>query len=104
MFLVFKLCDGDLHKAIWDHRIYQRNDALIKETFVDIVDGVYACHSVGVFHRDLKPENIMCNHDGSGILIADFGLATRNRVCKRRCGTFDYMSPGRSSLTSLPLR
>ncbi|KAH0839484.1 kinase-like domain-containing protein [Lanmaoa asiatica] len=97
LFIVFKLCDGDLFQAIWDHRIYQRNDALIKETFLDILDGVYACHARGVFHRDLKPENILCREGGTGIRIADFGLATRKRICRgSRCGTPDYMSPGQS--------
>lgn len=97
LFIVSKFCEGDLYQAIWHHRIYQRNDALIKKTFVDILDGVYACHSRGVFHRDLKPENILCKQGGNGIRIADFGLATRKRICRgTRCGTPDYMSPGQS--------
>lgn len=95
LFMVFGLCEGDLFQAIWDDRIYQRNDALIKETFLHILDGIYACHLKGVFHRDLKPENILCKEGGTGIRIADFGLATRKRICKgSRCGTPDYMSPG----------
>lgn len=103
LFIIFKLCQGDLFQAIWDHRIYQRNDALIKETFLNILDGVYACHLKGVFHRDLKPENILCRNGGTGIRIADFGLATRKRICRgSRCGTPDYMSPGQTPL--FPLR
>ena len=95
LFIVLNLCEGTLFQAIWHDRIYQRNDALVKETFLDILDGVYACHTRGVFHRDLKPENILCREGGTDIRIADFGLATRKRICRgSRCGTPDYMSPG----------
>lgn len=95
LFIVFNLHEADLFQAIWGSRIYQRNDALIKATFLEILDGVYACHTKGVFHRDLKPENILCREGGTGVRIADFGLATRKRVCRgSRCGTPDYMSPG----------
>lgn len=95
LFIIFEQCEGDLFQAIWDHRIFQRNDALIKETFIDILDSVYACHTRGVFHRDLKPENILCKEGGTDVRIADFGLATRKRICRgSRCGTPDYMSPG----------
>ncbi|KAG9316980.1 kinase-like domain-containing protein [Chiua virens] len=98
MFLVTELCGGDLYQAIWGYRIFLRNDALVKETFLDILDGVYACHQIGVFHRDLKPENILCTEAGTDIHIADFGLATRKRICRgSRCGSPDYMSPGKSS-------
>ncbi|KAG6374856.1 kinase-like domain-containing protein [Boletus reticuloceps] len=94
MFIVFDLCGGDLFQAIWGSRLYMRNNPLIKETFLDILDGVYACHARGVFHRDLKPENILCGESGTDIQIADFGLATRKRICRgSRCGTPDYMSP-----------
>lgn len=102
LFIVFDLCEGDLFQAIWRSRIYQRNNALIKETFLDILDGVYACHMIGVFHRDLKPENILCTEYGTDIQIADFGLATRKRICRgSRCGTPDYMGPGQLPLVSL---
>ncbi|KAF8127242.1 kinase-like domain-containing protein [Boletus edulis] len=94
MFIVFDLRGGDLFQAIWGSRLYMRNNPLIKETFLDILDGVYACHARGVFHRDLKPENILCGESGTDIQIADFGLATRKRICRgSRCGTPDYMSP-----------
>ena len=95
LFIVFNLCEGTLFQAIWHNRRYQRNDALVKETFLDILEGVYACHTRGVFHRDLKPTNILCREGGTDIRIADFGLATRKRIRRgSRCGTPDYMSPG----------
>ncbi|KAN0097955.1 Pkinase domain containing protein [Tylopilus felleus] len=94
IFLVLPLCEMDMERAIFGEKMYWRNDALIKKTFVDILDGVFACHIKGVFHRDLKPENIMCNADGTKIKIGDFGLSTNRRICRDGgCGTLPYMSP-----------
>ena len=59
---------------------YLGNDALIKQIFLQIVDATEYCHSMGIFHRDLKPENILCTRDGERICIADFGLATSERI------------------------
>lgn len=96
-FLVFPLCESDMFRTIWKEKVYWRNDALIKEVFVDILDGVFACHKKGVFHRDLKPENIMCNAHGKEIRIGDFGLSSNRRLCRDGgCGTSYYMSPGQS--------
>ena len=94
-FLVFPLCDMDMHRAIWDEKLYWKDDELIKKVFVDILDGVFECHRKGVFHRDLKPENIMCSVDGVDIRISDFGLSSSRRICyDGGCGTSQYMSPG----------
>lgn len=96
-FLVLPLCEMDMFRAIWEEKVYWRNDGLIKKAFVEILDGVLACHEKGVFHRDLKPENIMCDADGMRIEIGDFGLSTNHRLCgDHRCGTTSYMSPGQS--------
>ena len=95
-FLVFDLCEMDLYTAIQQKQVYWRNDPLIKKAFIQIVDGVIACHEQGIFHRDLKPDNILCRADGTGIQIGDFGLATYNRFCRNGCGTPRYMSPGQS--------
>ena len=96
-FLVFPLCETDMFKTIWKERVYWRNDALIRQVFVDLLDGVFACHKKGIFHRDLKPENVMCDADGRNIRIADFGLSSNRRLCRDGgCGTSNYMSPGQS--------
>lgn len=101
IFLVFDLCEADLFKAIWHRRVYWRNDALIKKAFIEILDGVSACHEREIYHRDLKPDNIMCKADGTGMQIGDFGLATQDIVCRSGPrGTPYYMSPGQSGVTT----
>ncbi len=40
-----------------------------------ILDGVEAAHLNQVWHRDLKPENVLCEDDGQGLVVADFGIA-----------------------------
>lgn len=42
--------------------------------FMQILQGIDYCHSLGILHRDLKPQNILVASDGT-IKIADFGLA-----------------------------
>ncbi|KAG2344908.1 kinase-like protein, partial [Suillus weaverae] len=94
MYLVLDYCPGgDLFTAI-KLRTYEGNVPLIKKVFIDILDGVRACHSVGVYHRDLKPENILCVEPGLGIRIADFGLSTTKLVSQEfNVGSWDYLSP-----------
>lgn len=95
LFLVLDLCESDVYKAIWKNPVYWRNDALIRKAFIEMLDGVNACHERKVFHRDLKPENIMCKADGTDIKIGDFGMATHRYISRDgRCGTPYYMSPG----------
>ena len=45
-----------------------------REYFAQLLDGVEACHAVGVCHRDLKLENVLMDTDGS-IKITDFGFS-----------------------------
>ncbi|KAG1866514.1 serine/threonine protein kinase, negative regulator of sexual conjugation and meiosis [Suillus subalutaceus] len=85
IYFVLDYCaGGDLYTAIIENRIYQNN----------LLDGLHACHQLGVYHRDLKPENVLCCQDGLDIRIADFGLATKSRLSQEfGVGSSYYMSP-----------
>ncbi|KAK4687630.1 hypothetical protein P7C73_g2478, partial [Tremellales sp. Uapishka_1] len=95
VFVIMDFCDeGDLFGMITERQRYLGNDALIKKVFLQIVDALEYCHSLGIFHRDLKPENILCTRDGERICIADFGLATSERHSTDfGCGSTFYLSP-----------
>ncbi|KAF9046930.1 kinase-like protein [Hymenopellis radicata] len=95
VFFVLDLCSGGtLFEAISEHKLFYRNDILLKQAFVQIIDAVQYCHDHLVFHRDLKPENILCSRDGSTIYVSDFGLATRLENSESfGCGTRYYKSP-----------
>ena len=97
-FFVYDLCAGDLHSVI-KKMIFFREDDLIKRVFIQIIDALEYCHSLGVYHRDLKPENILVSAQSGDmdVFIADFGLATTSEMTKSPCGTPCFMSPGMSS-------
>lgn len=77
-------------------RQYIGDDALIKRVFLQIIDAVDYCHSLGIYHRDLKPENIMTTGGGQNVYLGDFGLATTEKFSRDfGCGSTFYMSPGR---------
>ncbi len=72
--------DHDLFTQIPHSCRYLGDDHLIKEVFLQLLDAVEYCHSLGIYHRDLKPENILCFDDGLRVAITDFGLATTYKV------------------------
>jgi serine/threonine protein kinase len=94
-FFVYDLCAGDLHPVIRKATFF-REDELIKRVFLQIVDALSYCHKRGVYHRDLKPENILVSTESGEIdvFVADFGLATTNKMTSSSCGTPCFMSPG----------
>lgn len=88
--------DNDLFTQILNHRRYVGDDALIKHVFLQLLDAVEYCHSLGIYHRDLKPENVLCFDDGYRVAITDFGLATTEKVSNElRTGSIYHMSPGK---------
>ena len=91
------LCpSGDLFEAV-ARGIYFQKVQDVKSIFLQLIDAIEHCHSLGIYHRDLKLENILLkNQEGEAphIVVSDFGLAT-DKVCARdRSGSQMYMSPG----------
>ena len=95
VFFVYDLCAGDLDSVIKRFTFF-RDDELIKSVFVQIIDALDFCHSRGVYHRDLKPENILVSSQTGDIevFVADFGLATTNKMTESSCGSPSFMCPG----------
>ncbi|KAI0298676.1 kinase-like domain-containing protein, partial [Multifurca ochricompacta] len=94
-FIVMDFCsDGDLFGQILHKRRYLGQDDLIKHVFLQLLDAVEFCHSLGIYHRDLKPENVLCLNGGLRLAITDFGLATTEKVSEEfRTGSVYHMSP-----------
>ncbi|KAK7055972.1 kinase-like domain-containing protein [Favolaschia claudopus] len=75
--------------------VYLHNPALIKRTFLAILDAVRFCHKMGAYHRDLKPENVLVDWKGGNPRVMDFGLATDEKTVWEEldCGSGPYMAP-----------
>lgn len=94
-YVVLEYCPGgDLFSRITDQAFYVGQESLIRNAFLQLLDAVAYCHSVGIYHRDLKPENILVAEDGLTLKLADFGLATQDHLSPDfGCGSTFYMSP-----------
>ncbi|PKX92075.1 serine/threonine-protein kinase [Aspergillus novofumigatus IBT 16806] len=94
-YVVIEFCpEGDLFSSITEKGNFVGNDPLVKRVFLQILDAVQYCHSLGIYHRDLKPENILVTDQGLTVKLADFGLATTDYFTSDfGCGSTFYMSP-----------
>lgn len=93
-YMVMELCDqGDL----FDFVVRQQgplDESLVKSMFLQILDAVEYMHSKNVYHRDIKLENILLKSDALTCKVADFGLATRERLSMEYgCGSSTYLAP-----------
>lgn len=72
LYMMLECMDCDLHKVI------QSKQTLTHKHFKcftkQMLEGIKAMHSIGVFHRDLKPGNILVSRSCQ-LRITDFGLA-----------------------------
>jgi serine/threonine protein kinase len=95
VYVILEYCpEGDLFFNITECGQYVGKDDLAKRVFLQILDAVEYCHSLGIYHRDLKPENILVSNHGETVKLADFGLATSSdRSEDYGCGSTFYMSP-----------
>ncbi|EGP90506.1 unnamed protein product [Zymoseptoria tritici ST99CH_1A5] len=94
-YVVIEYCpEGDLFSKITEEGHYVGDDFKAKQVFLQILAAVQHCHSRGIYHRDLKPENVLVMDNGWTVKLADFGLATQERVTSDfGCGSTFYMSP-----------
>jgi len=95
IYVILEYCpEGDLFFNITECGQYVGKDELAKKVFLQVLDAVEHCHSLGIFHRDLKPENILVSDHGETVKLADFGLATAQPTSEDYgCGSTFYMSP-----------
>ncbi|CAI7619619.1 unnamed protein product [Penicillium glandicola] len=104
-YVVMEYCpEGDLFSNITDKGNFVGNDFLAKSVFLQILDAVQFCHSIGIYHRDLKPENVLVTDNGMTVKLADFGLATTDYYTTDfGCGSTFYMSPECQQSNARPL-
>eukprot|EP01031_Cornospumella_fuschlensis_P026251 gene26251-31711_t len=72
LYMMMELMDCDLHRVIQSKQ--PLSEKHFKCFIKQILEGIKAMHSIGVFHRDLKPGNILVSKDCQ-VRITDFGLA-----------------------------
>jgi len=81
VFLVFDAMRHDLKGLINSKHNKSFTRGHIKTCMIEILKGLYYCHSNNIIHRDIKPANILIDKHGH-IKLADFGLS---RIYKHKC-------------------
>lgn len=93
--LYFDFYDKNLKQFLESQNI-PINFNMIKEKFINLVEGLAFLQAMGVAHRDIKPQNIMIDKF-SNLKIIDFNCATRldpnNEEGYVFRGTEGYLSP-----------
>ncbi|KAK7045070.1 kinase-like protein [Favolaschia claudopus] len=104
-FTVFKLnhADRTMYQSIFHSQVYVDRANLVRHDFHQLVAAVRDIHLLGVHHRDIRPTNVWCNPDGSGVRLANFGMATQdNQSEDMRTGHTWFMSPERVDAATHP--
>ena len=72
------------------------NEALLRDVFGQLVDGLTAIHERGIVHRDIKPFNVLVSEQGR-VVVLDFGIAIElmphEASASTLLGTPAYMAP-----------
>merc|ERR1719228_945490 len=95
--LVLEYCPGG---ELFDILYYTRKltPILARTYFIQLMQGLKACHDIGIAHRDIKPQNLLLGANYE-LKITDFGLSFISD--KKRdldamitgCGTRGYQAP-----------
>ena len=81
---------------------FKNNDAELKKCIIQLINGLYEIHKIGIAHRDIKSDNILVQlkkDEIVGLRYIDFGIScsivNKNTVCSKHVlmGTPSYMSP-----------
>jgi len=94
---------GELFDQVIDRGANAMPEAVARNFFCQMLDGLAYCHLAGVAHRDLKLENVLLNEAGA-IKLIDFGLShvyprgpdgavDRSKPLKDVCGSRSYAAP-----------
>lgn len=94
LFLVMELAEGgDLLDFINSRRYLSETTA--RAFFVDLTNGLAACHGMNVVHRDLKCENLLLDSQ-LRLKLSDFGFARtieKGKSLDTYCGSYAYAAP-----------
>jgi predicted ATPase len=72
---------------------FEFDEARLRATLEQLVEGLHALHAAGKVHRDVKPENVLVTEDGR-VVILDFGLISDSQQYDSAVvGTIAYMAP-----------
>lgn len=105
VYFVMEFIEGDLSTGVYDlrHAVEKKRLSIsqIKKYGIQIAQGLFYAHKIGIVHRDIKPSNILLDSFDNA-KITDFGIAalrtsdTGNEgrtVVGQAMGTMGYMAP-----------